>query len=378
MRPAPQLLLAVMLGVALASCLEIHRKPATEDVTVDTIGAADAPDDSAEGSAADGDAPCVPDCAGRECGANGCGGSCGTCPIVAPACTEEGLCCVPACGAQQCGPDGCDGTCGVCEYPLQCLGGSCVCVPNCDGKDCGPNGCGGVCGTCDLPLTCIEGTCACKPACAGKTCGDDGCGGLCGMCPAAKPVCDAGTCVCAPECAGKTCGDDGCGGTCGTCPAAKPTCQAGVCVAGPCVADCVGKECGSDGCGGSCGTCPAGHGCMGWACVKACGDGLCADGESCNTCQADCGTCAPPLLTAFNHAGWKKADCVACHGFIESHDPGLAAYECVACHGTNGAPVRLSGHPGLEDSCTMCHAAPHDGAGFPEPAACLVCHPKQE
>jgi hypothetical protein len=62
--------------------------------------------------------------------------------------------CTPDCNGKQCGPDGCGGVCGVCVAPLkcnettwQCYDPS-ACVPNCAGKQCGDDGCGGVCGTC--------------------------------------------------------------------------------------------------------------------------------------------------------------------------------------------------------------------------------------
>lgn len=144
---------------------------------------------------------CVRDCAGRFCGSDGCGGTCGTCGGVTPICS----------------------------------GGTCVadCTPNCAGKTCGSDGCGGSCGTCSgATPVCSSGTCipACTPACSGKTCGDNGCGGTCGMCGGGTPICASGTCVasCTPNCTGKTCGDNGCGGNCGTCTAGQ-TCQAGTC-----------------------------------------------------------------------------------------------------------------------------------------------------
>jgi V8-like Glu-specific endopeptidase len=37
-------------------------------------------------------AACAPTCAGRVCGADGCGGTCGTCPGAADTCTEDGQC----------------------------------------------------------------------------------------------------------------------------------------------------------------------------------------------------------------------------------------------------------------------------------------------
>jgi formylglycine-generating enzyme required for sulfatase activity len=91
--------------------------------------------------------------------------------------------CVPKCDGKECGDNGCDGTCGECAELHLCGEGLCVCQPNCEDKVCGDDGCGGECGTCagaqDL---CLEGECICQPACEGKDCGHDGCGGRCGAC----------------------------------------------------------------------------------------------------------------------------------------------------------------------------------------------------
>lgn len=115
MRPPLPLLFAAILLVVTASCLEVRRQPALQDSEGDATRTGDVPGE---------DVPCAPDCVGRECGDDGCGGSCGTCPGAAPACTGEGLCCLPACEGKACGDDGCDGSCGACEAPLQCREGS--------------------------------------------------------------------------------------------------------------------------------------------------------------------------------------------------------------------------------------------------------------
>jgi hypothetical protein len=94
--------------------------------------------------------------------------------------------CTADCSGKQCGSDGCGGTCGVCAGGQVCTSvGQCVvdCVPQCEGKVCGDNGCGGVCGVCPDGHACLGGVCdaACVPSCAGKQCGDDGCGGRCAV-----------------------------------------------------------------------------------------------------------------------------------------------------------------------------------------------------
>lgn len=116
---------------------------------------------------------CIPDCEGRECGPDGCGGVCGKCPnLCSPCgeplggpylpCSEGGMCpmgCCPiCCEGRQCGSDGCGGTCGtcgdqqVCGDDAQCYPKSCQ--PQCDGKECGPDGCGSMCGWCPYGAGC--------------------------------------------------------------------------------------------------------------------------------------------------------------------------------------------------------------------------------
>ena len=265
---------------------------------------------------------CTPDCHGKVCGADGCGGTCGTCPLDATVCLA-GACVVDPClgvtyqgccdgnvrrwcaydyesegyilQAEQCG----DGeTCGwdadayspayACgvepvadpsgELPLACP----ACHAACVGKPCGASdGCGGTCG-CPDGLQCQEGQCLyCTPNCWGKVCGDDGCGAPCGTCDGGS-VCWHDAC-CSPACDGKTCGDDGCGGTCGSCtwPA---TCQDGQC----CTPTCDGVTCGNDdGCGGTCG-CTSGS-CVDGTCQDGCG-GItyegCCDGTTVKWCSS--------------------------------------------------------------------------------------------
>ena len=84
--------------------------------------------------------PCVPDCTGRVCGGDGCGGVCGPgCFGATPDCNETtGQCeCIPDCAGRECGDDGCGGTCD----------------PGCGTMPCNPvTGLCPVCGdgTCDL------------------------------------------------------------------------------------------------------------------------------------------------------------------------------------------------------------------------------------
>jgi len=227
-------------------------------------GPADVPESETDvdaDAADDGDPPpkdtgdndgCQPDCANKDCGADGCGGLCGFCAV--------GLKCN---NLSQCGPD---------------------CDPKCDGKFCGPDGCGGACGTCPDNFECgADGKCydvTCVPECAGKVCGDDGCGGDCGLCVEGD-LCVDGACVIGP-CSGVPengkCEDgvallcvdgelalDNClledGKECGWSPElGHYACVEEVI----CEPVCTGKQCGSDGCGGQCGACP-----IGWPCTAS-------------------------------------------------------------------------------------------------------------
>ncbi len=266
--------------------------------------------------------------------------------------------CVPDCADKVCGPDGCGGYCGGCASGWSCNGdGHCEELPNCelslalacdetvDGSTIGRvnelqnYGCDEIMGTgpdivyvfqpviddnvslhLQSPGTgqkllvttspCKPDSCAdwneteiqlevnggqkyyivvdgddeggqfwlslecqstCVPQCAGLECGDDGCGGECGVCPAAVPDCVGGKCtvICDSDCTGKICGDDGCGGECTPGCLADEMCSPDQqsCLCQP---DCSGKECGDDGCGGKCGECPDQGECVAGACAAPC------------------------------------------------------------------------------------------------------------
>jgi hypothetical protein len=106
--------------------------------------------------------PCVPDCAGRVCGRDGCGGTCGDCP--ANEICQSGSCvCAPEPPARTCA-----GRCGI--WPNNC--GQFVACPGCPaGRTCLSNGtCAIDCpGGCPLGCVCtasVEGPkhCAWNPA----------------------------------------------------------------------------------------------------------------------------------------------------------------------------------------------------------------------
>ncbi len=161
----------------------------------------------------DADGGCAPDCALRECGDDGCGGSCGGCDA------DAGEVCVEASG--------------------QCV----ACTPDCTGLECGLDPvCGSACGACEPGWACSpDGLCEqqCVPDCGPAACGPDPiCGTLdCGACPPGEDCDDQGQCVpaCAPDCQGTACGPDPVCGTldCGTCQAGT-VCTGGQCTPAGC------------------------------------------------------------------------------------------------------------------------------------------------
>ena len=285
--------------------------------------------------------PCIPDCAGKECGSDGCDGSCGVCGLNEQ-CTPGGKCLGPDCLP---GETLCDGdvllVCGMggkwhpepCPPGTTCEDGQCttVCTPSCAGKDCGPDGCGDSCGTCPTGASCNQGG-ICVPTCVPECpdnveCGSDGCGGICGVCDSDEACVDgicqqSLTCVELQQCYWQCSWSEECNQQCwadasidaqfqwmaimqcisavcgqppgeqcwqsaigqgGECQDEWNTCQ-------ECTPECEGLQCGSDGCGGICGTCPAGFEC------DVHGYCLCApqcDGKACGPdgCGGQCGFC---------------------------------------------------------------------------------------
>jgi hypothetical protein len=131
--------------------------------------------------------------------------------------------CVPQCSGKQCGDDSCGGTCGSCGNFEYCGADLCLGCGG-DGQFCCPSGQG-----CKFTLVC-NGTNHCQQPIAGM---EPPCGGYSqNCCPGL--LCDTGmglTCdvsnhcfpppadmlSCQPQCGGKNCGDDSCGDVCGTC-----------------------------------------------------------------------------------------------------------------------------------------------------------------
>jgi hypothetical protein len=122
----------------------------------------------------------------------------------------DGRClgCTPDCTGKPCGDDGCGGSCGACADGERCFdppGGTAVCRVG-RGLDC----CGDrLCKKVVDPFTrkpwtslydpcaqgCWKGWClGCTWDCFDRSCGDDGCGGSCGTCPSPTTCSVAGRC----------------------------------------------------------------------------------------------------------------------------------------------------------------------------------------
>lgn len=132
-------------------------------------------------------------------------------------CTTAGTCsCVPNCAGRLCGTDGCGGTCGAaCPAGQSCNNGLGMCVQGinpCEGIQCGPDGDGGTCGSCPQDFTCTtQGSCSTSAGvCGNKLCGPDGLGGSCGTCDPGEACTETGTCIVTME------KPKGCGCTSGT------------------------------------------------------------------------------------------------------------------------------------------------------------------
>ncbi|MFH1529871.1 MAG: hypothetical protein ABIK09_03945, partial [Pseudomonadota bacterium] len=254
--------------------------------------------------------------------------------------------CTPDCAGRECGNDSCGGVCGTCDEWLFCQDGMCVNgdPPQCQGKMCGPDGMGGSCGSCLEDWDCgAEGRCA--PA--GGGCGDVDAEGTCingwkVTCPDGEPQyepCPFNACVvppgtgvaecsevpCPPDCFGKVCGDDGCGSgtSCGECTWYQK-CKAGACVS-------------KDGCGGSTQVRCSGHGLV--SCVDEkwtvtpcpeqgmiCGPMGCGGLPGCRPVWPDTFTC-DDLPEGGSCAGDDYFHCV--DGFLEvDHCRSLGPYIC--------------------------------------------------
>jgi hypothetical protein len=120
---------------------------------------------------------CTPNCAGKACGPNGCGGQCGACTIAGQSCNPEGACVCPI------GQEPSGGVCAprptcvdagdLCVHPTSnnCCGGICACANGVD------NGgfCNSLIGQCAKSGTgepCLaDSSCMGTSTCVGFVCG---------------------------------------------------------------------------------------------------------------------------------------------------------------------------------------------------------------
>jgi hypothetical protein len=312
------------------------------------------------------------------------------CPL-GGTCSSAGTCveCVPSCAGKSCGPDGCGGSCGSCDDPATgfCADGECVdpcsgpVVLECQTAECGSDGCGGSCGTCAAGDTCISGVCYAGPP------GPDSCTGRCGKtaeggCSCAASCTSDGTCcgdyaakcTCTPKCSGKTCGADGCGGTCGSCAAPTPHCDSSGQCTDSCTPKCDGKVCGDDGCGGQCGTCASDHDCAAnGRCVPnswKCSPSTYGDGKDCDCgCGAGDPDCDLPAFVPYGCApGMACTEAGVCSGpFCESD------FDCGAAICTGLWPRTLSSYAGACGPSVPYGASPGTPCAVASQCASGVC-----
>ena len=242
---------------------------------------------------------CEPSCEGKECGSDGCSGSCGDCAeglfCVGCQCSTEAMtcgdfyACIISCDEDYNCQDAClaaapEEAMAQFEAIEICLGaaGYFDCFP--DDQDCIDTAmaqCQAELDACFQPNLDCPGITACMSDCPE---GESGCTALCyfkGL-PAAQDMYEAMI-----DCILAVCGDeptDECWeqAIAGDCQA-----ESAACGLEPCEPDCTDKECGDDGCDGICGECPEDENqvCSDlFECVCAfeeCGDVCCADGEVC-------------------------------------------------------------------------------------------------
>jgi len=127
-----RLFCAVVMSVMLAAACGGRTGPVAADVVGDVEPkAADVEPETAD---VEPELTCLPACEGRDCGDDGCGGTCGSgfyCGgAAAPGlCLDDGTCCLQQCLGRFCGDDGCGGDCGVCGEWGECLEGACHYTP---------------------------------------------------------------------------------------------------------------------------------------------------------------------------------------------------------------------------------------------------------
>ncbi|MBM4372397.1 MAG: hypothetical protein FJ098_12130, partial [Deltaproteobacteria bacterium] len=290
------------------------------------------------------------------------GMECGTGPLGNPMVCVSGVCtCTPDCGGAQCGDDGCGGSCGTCPENWECIHSLCVLEPWCGDFMCNgaetyetcPADCPPECDClehCDDFQSCtidacvaghcvhtkVEGLCDdWEPCTTGDVCVDGVCTGTPTECSDGNPCTEDGVCLPGYGCwfANDLPGPCSDGNAC----TAGDTCQDGVCTGSPVSCD-DGNPCTAD-------SCLPVVGCQHVPAAGACDDGnFCTTGDICVE-----GVCAPGTAV---DCSWVSDVCGAptcnpatgeCMVFEDGEpcDPG-ASDECMAggaCHGGACLPV---------------------------------------
>jgi hypothetical protein len=268
---------------------------------------------------------CAPNCAGRECGPDGCGrgGTCGPGCRPGQTCDEAGQCTgTPTCSPQTCS-NGCCADSGACQpgnANTVCGRGGTACQDcTTQSQVCGGGGTPGVCG-CASDAT----TCAGKCGSVTNNCGRQvNCSALCPGCCDNQGVCQPGNDLDVCGAGGAACQDCIFRGFCvdGRCQCTADVCPEGCCDNGPGNAgECIVNSPGICGVGGEqCFACQSGQHC--------CGRHCCDQGHAC----CDPGCCAPGLVCCGGACIDVQTDARNCGACGNACAPGLACCDGTCC-----------------------------------------------
>ena len=111
---------------------------------------------------------CLCGCGDKQCGDNGCFGSCGACGDCQSC--QDGACALYLCASKECGTDPCGNSCGDCPYVKGYCNSDdkCDCTKRCSYRSCGSDGCSGSCGACAEGDLCVESMGQCVPGGGGE------------------------------------------------------------------------------------------------------------------------------------------------------------------------------------------------------------------
>ncbi len=277
-------------------------------------------------------------------GVAACGDEC--CDTVDYVCNAANECCEPQCEGKECGSDNCGGSCGSCDDGLYCNDNACeeVCLDTCNEKDkkscTGANAytiCEQICDTCG------EGEGICLQSSDVINCGEN-------------EECQGGECVCIPDCSGKVCGSDGCEGSCGECDGDNfEKCSDD---GSSCFCDCEGQPTGTM-CDLATETEYASN------CLGTCAGATELEKGPCPTCQDECteqelnpmDICASDMTTFPNFCELKcqigGPDCTALNNCPQVKYPGACKPDCCEDQGCSSDFNPLCGTDGVT-YCNKC------------------------